>query len=117
MHPIVTSKVHASQYAKWGAGCEAFTLLDTDGLSMKQEVMPANTEEQLHYHEQAQQYFFILNGEAVFEVKGVIIQVYKGEGIHIAATTPHRIMNKQSNTLEFLVCSQPSTQNDRFNQV
>ena len=115
--PPVTSKNHPLHHAKWGAGCDAWTLLNTEELCIKQETMPPGTEEVLHYHQKAQQYFFILSGEAVFEVDNVIILVHKGEGIHITAGKQHRVMNKYSGDLKFLVCSQPSTINDRFNLV
>ena len=113
----VTSKSNPIDHKKWGAGCDALTLLNTEGLSVKQETMPAGTEEQLHYHQKAQQFFYILKGEAVFEVDEVIIMVHQREGIHIEAGKHHKIMNKYSVDLEFLVCSQPSTENDRFNLV
>ena len=89
--------------------------MDTHALSIKQEVMPANTAEELHYHKEAQQFFYILQGEAVFEIDYAIIVLRKGEGTEVAPGTPHRILNKQTEPLEFLVCSQPSTINDRHN--
>ena len=115
--PLVTSKTRSIHHKEWVSGCDAWTLLNTEGLTIKQETMPAGTEEQLHYHQNAQQFFYILKGEAVFEVDDVIIMVHEGEGIHIEAGKHHRIMNKDSVDLEFLVCSQPSAENDRFNLV
>lgn len=113
--PVITSTTHPLSHVKWGLNSDAYTLLETVGLSIKQELMPPGTEELLHYHNIAQQYFYILSGEAVFEINGVITLVHSGEGIHITCGSPHRIMNKHSEPLEFLVCSQPSTLNDRFN--
>lgn len=113
--PIITSTSHPLSHTKWGSDCDAYTLLETAGLSIKQELMPPGTEEVLHYHTIAQQYFYILTGEAVFEINGVIVLVHSGEGIHIAPGSPHRIMNKYTEPLKFLVCAQPSTLNDRFN--
>ena len=116
MHvPTVTSTTQSIEHKLWGNGCNAWTLLNTEGLSIKQETMTAGTEEQLHYHHNAQQFFYILKGNAVFEVDEVIIIVHEREGIHIEAGKHHKIMNKDSVDLEFLVCSQPSIQNDRFN--
>jgi mannose-6-phosphate isomerase-like protein (cupin superfamily) len=92
--PDVTSKSHPLHHNQWGAGCSAWTLMNTEGLSIKQETMPARTEEHLHYHQKAQQFFYILKGEAVFEVDEVIIIVHKEEGIHIEAGRHHRIMEQ-----------------------
>jgi hypothetical protein len=44
------------------------TLWTNASLSVKQERMPAGTSEALHYHEHAQQFFFILKGTATFEI-------------------------------------------------
>lgn len=115
--PITTCTAHPIDHKQWGNGCHAYTLLNTEELSIKQEAMPAGTEEQLHYHQKAQQFFYILKGTAVFEVNEVIIMLHEQESIHIAAGKHHKIMNKHSIDLEFLVCSQPSTENDRFNLV
>lgn len=115
--PLVVSTSRALGYYKWGKDCEAWSLVDGRDLSVKFERMPAETEEILHFHSRSQQFFFILNGKAVFEVNRVVLIVHKGEGLHIDAATKHRVMNKGEEVLEFLVCSQPSTSNDRNNLV
>jgi mannose-6-phosphate isomerase-like protein (cupin superfamily) len=79
------------------------------------EQMPAGTEESLHFHQYAQQFFFILKGQAVFEIEGNSIIVKEEEGIHIRAGEKHKIMNQSNVTLQFLLCSQPSTTTDRHN--
>ena len=77
--------------------------------------MPAGTSETKHYHEQAQQFFYILKGRATFEIERAAIEVKSGEGIHIEAGVQHRIINHQQEDLEFILCSQPSTEGDRIN--
>lgn len=76
--------------------------------------MPEGAEEILHYHEVARQFFFILKGKAIFEIDNVILIVREGEGLQIEAGKRHRIMNRDEGFLEFIVCSHPSTQDDRF---
>ena len=112
--PLVVAKHNPLQYYLWGKNCEAWSLVDNDQLSFKVEKMPAATEEVLHYHKQAQQFFYIIKGRAVFEVDEVVIMVHEGEGLQIEAGRKHRLMNKEEIDLEFIVCSQPSTTNDRF---
>ena len=68
-----------------------------------------------HYHQQAQQFFFVLKGTASFEIDNLIINVNSGEGLHIKAGAIHKISNKETEDLEFILCSQPSTQEDRIN--
>lgn len=109
------SKHQPLKHYQWGADCDGWNLVDEDGLSVKQELMPAGTSEVKHYHERAQQFFFILKGTATFEIEGTTIQVNEGEGLHIEAGKRHRILNESSEELEFILSSQPSTSNDRIN--
>lgn len=116
--PSVVSVSRPLSRYEWGNNCEAFNFVDNEKFNVKLERMPPKTEDVLHYHKQSQQFFFILKGNAVFEVDGVILMVHEGEGLHVEAGRQHRIMNKEeATTLEFLVCSQPSAINDRHNLV
>lgn len=76
--------------------------------------MPSGTEETLHFHRFAQQFFYILQGEAVFEAQGEEIAVHSGEGFHILPNTLHKIKNTSGENLNFLVISQPTTKQDRM---
>lgn len=111
----VLHKNSALDHYKWGNDCDGWIFVDTDALSVKQERMPEQTAEALHYHEKAQQFFFILKGIATFEVEEQLFAVKENEGFHIPAGKKHRIINKASTDLEFILSSQPSTNNDRFN--
>ena len=109
------STANALKHYEWAAGCEGWNFVDSEALSVKQERMAGATSEALHYHQKAQQFFFILKGTAHFEVEGETIEVRDGEGLHIEAGKKHKIMNKEVEALEFILCSQPSTANDRIN--
>ena len=115
--PLVVSKFHPLQQYKWGNSCEAWNLVEDKDLSIKLESMPPGAEEVLHYHKLSRQFFFIIKGKAVFEVDEVILIVHEGEGLQLEPGSKHRIMNKEESTLEFIVCSQPSAQNDKQNLV
>jgi mannose-6-phosphate isomerase-like protein (cupin superfamily) len=115
--PSVVSSSRSLGHHNWGNHCEAWKLVDNKELSIKLEKMPPATEEELHFHNQSSQFFYILKGKAVFEIDEVVLIVHEGEGLEIVAGRQHRIMNKEEKNLEFLVCSQPSTQNDRQNLV
>ena len=71
-----------SQYT-WGDDCYGWNFVDTDALSIKQELMPPDTREQLHYHEVADQFFFILKGKALFTIDGKEHILKPHEGINI----------------------------------
>ena len=56
----------------WGDNCKGWTFTDSS-VCIKQELMPPGTKEKKHYHERASQYFYILKGEATFEIEGEIV--------------------------------------------
>jgi mannose-6-phosphate isomerase-like protein (cupin superfamily) len=108
------SKSNCLNQYSWGDGCYGWNFVDTDALSIKQELMPPDTAEQLHYHEKANQFFFILSGKANFTIDGVEHILKPNEGIEIKAGQKHLISNKNDSDLEFILYSQPSTKNDRI---
>ena len=77
--------------------------------------MPPDTAEQLHYHENATQVFFILKGRATFIIDGVESVLKPEQGIEIKPGQKHFISNKEQSDLEFILYSSPSTKNDRIN--
>jgi mannose-6-phosphate isomerase-like protein (cupin superfamily) len=92
-----------AEHYTWGNACDGWHLVKTDSLSVIQERMPPGTTEQWHYHERAQQVFFILTGEAVFEVEEEVVWVAAQESLHILPGTLHRITNQAATDLCFLV--------------
>jgi mannose-6-phosphate isomerase-like protein (cupin superfamily) len=112
---IKVSKQEPLQHYQWGDGCDGWNFVDDPMLSIKQERMPAGTAEALHYHEKAQQFFYILKGVATFEIEGTTITIKEQEGLHIPAGQKHRIFNQAATELEFILSSQPSTTGDRIN--
>ena len=99
----------------WGDNCIGWNFVDTDILSIKQELMPPGTAEERHFHNNALQFFFILEGTATFEIEGEVVSFVKNQGIEIRPGQRHLISNRAQNDLEFILCSQPSTKNDRIN--
>ncbi len=110
---MIKSKQNSEHYL-WGGNCEGWILLDSENLSIKQEWMPPNSKEQLHFHRNAQQIFFILKGKATFIVDREVFEVAENSGFHITPNKNHLIENKSDMDLEFLIISNPSTNNDRF---
>lgn len=104
-----------SPHYTWGNACDSWVLCGEENLSVKQEKMPQGTREQLHYHQKALQFFYILSGTATFTVGGEVIELQKGEGIKIISGAQHFIANNEEVDLDFLVISQPPTNADRVN--
>jgi mannose-6-phosphate isomerase-like protein (cupin superfamily) len=111
---MIRSVDNAERYT-WGDNCEAWHLVKSATLSVIQERMPPGTREQLHYHEHAQQLFYILSGTASFEIDGRVIEVKPHESIHVPKNAKHFISNKSNAELQFLVISQPRSHGDRVN--
>jgi len=103
-----------SEHYTWGQKCSGWHFVKSDHLSIIQELMPPNTKEQIHFHHFAEQFFYILHGTATFEIADTFIKVEKGEGLHIKPQIKHAIKNEEISDLEFLLCSSPSTLNDRI---
>ncbi|HEY4327460.1 MAG TPA: cupin domain-containing protein [Mucilaginibacter sp.] len=111
---MITSTDNAEHYV-WGNQCDGWHLLKSDNLSVIQERMPPGTGEQLHFHENAQQLFYILTGTATFEIEDEIKTIGENQSIHIPKNTKHRIFNNSNADLHFLVISQPKSHGDRVN--
>ena len=113
MNPVVSIQRPLKHY-QWGADCDGWNLVDQPELSVKQERMPPHTGEATHFHRQSRQFFFILSGTAVFETAEGRVEVGPQQGFEIAPGVQHRIRNESEADLVFILCSQPSTTNDRI---
>lgn len=110
----MVSKHNAPHY-QWGQECDGWHLLNSPTLSVIEENMPPQRFEKLHYHQFAQQVFYILQGEAEFLIDGQEYKIQSGESIHIKPNQVHRISNPGDVDLQFLVISQPRSHGDRIN--
>ncbi|SHL49772.1 Mannose-6-phosphate isomerase, cupin superfamily [Chryseobacterium carnipullorum] len=110
---MIHSKDNSKHYS-WGDGCDSWILNDSTSLSVKQERMPAGAAEKLHFHETAEQVFYILKGEARFDINDEKFSVKAGESISVKPQSIHFVANESPDEVEFLVISSPSTHNDRI---
>jgi mannose-6-phosphate isomerase-like protein (cupin superfamily) len=75
--------------------------------------MPPGSAEVRHYHDKAQQFFYVLSGEAALEVGGRLVKLGTGQGVHIPPGVAHQMKNSSEQDLHFLVISQPPSHGDR----
>lgn len=61
---------NTAEHYLWDNNCDSWVFADTVGLSVKQGRMPSGTREKLHFHTNAQQFFFVLKGSATFYLEG-----------------------------------------------
>lgn len=99
----------------WGKNCDSWKLCDLKGLSVKLEQMPAGSEEQSHVHFKSTQFFYILTGQAAFQLGDDSYELSEGEGMLVPPGIKHSIANTTPRALQFLVVSLPRISEDRYN--
>jgi len=109
------SRENAEHY-RWGIDCDAWYLVNEEQLSVIEEFMPPGAAEIRHYHENAQQFFYILTGEVIMEIEGETTLLAAGSGIRVMPGKRHQIRNPSSGPVRFLVISHPRSHGDRFNE-
>lgn len=108
----VTSRDSAEHYG-WGDCCDGWYLVKNDRLNVIQERMPPGSSETRHRHRKAQQFFYVLNGEAALDLDGRVLVLHAAEGALVPAGAAHRMQNRSGRDLEFLVTSEPPSHGDR----
>ncbi len=109
-----TVSLSNAEHYLWGEHFDGWHFLKTSSLSVIREKVPPGKFEKRHYHQIAQQFFYILSGQAVMELGGQEFQLAAGQGIHIPAEKPHQFRNPFQEPVEFLVISNPTTRGDRI---
>ena len=108
----VVSRENTPHYT-WGGNCDGWKLVDQETLSVIQERMPPGSAEIPHYHRNARQFFFVMEGELTIEQPGLSQRFQKFEGLEILPGEPHRVRNCSDSEAVFLVISSPRTKGDR----
>lgn len=103
-----------SEHYFLGDNFQSWRLLDKRELSVIDEEMATYTKEKYHFHKQARQLFYIISGTAEFELEDKKYKVAKEQSFIIEPELKHKIINYIDKFLKFIVISQPSNKNDRF---
>jgi mannose-6-phosphate isomerase-like protein (cupin superfamily) len=105
-------KLNAEHYY-WGQACDGWHLVRTPELSIIQERMPPGTSEVPHYHQQSNQFFYVLTGTLSIEGVDGELTLNANQGVHIKAGEIHQVRNRSTHDTEFLVISNPPSHGDR----
>lgn len=97
----------------WGNGCDGWWLLKQDAFSVIEEVMPPNTAEISHYHQNTEQFFYCLEGQLEIDMTASQHKLEPGEGLHIQAGAIHKAKNTSTVPVRFMVISSPYSHSDR----
>ncbi|PKF60737.1 cupin domain-containing protein [Psychromonas sp. psych-6C06] len=98
---------------QWGDNCDGWHLVKSKQLSVIQERMLAGCCESNHYHQNAEQFFYIISGLATMKLKNKTLTLKAGEGVHIEAGTAHQLCNESEHELNFIVTSAPPSHGDK----
>ena len=113
--PGPVSRVNAEHY-RWGYECDAWHLVKDPEFTVIEELIPPGAAEVRHYHKKAQQFFYILSGEAMMDVEGEPTLLQAGTGLRIMPGVRHQIRNPSSSPLRVLVISQPPSHGDKWTE-
>jgi quercetin dioxygenase-like cupin family protein len=102
-----------ARHYPWGDGCGGWHLLEGGELSVIEERMPPGRVEQRHHHQRSRQFFYVLQGEAMLELEGVMHRMTAGQGLHVAPGEVHQMGNASGTDVRFLVVSSPPSHGDR----
>lgn len=108
-----TNRAMALHYF-WKKVCEGWHLVERDDLSVIAEKMPPRTAEDMHYHQKAQQFFYVLPGQAAMRFIDRTILLNAGDGLEIEPGEAHQMCNQSDSAVEFLVVSTPKARGDKI---
>jgi mannose-6-phosphate isomerase-like protein (cupin superfamily) len=115
IQPASISRQNAEHY-RWGDDYDGWHLVKDTDLSVIEELLHSGASEVRHYHQKAQQFFYVLSGEVMMEVEGRNTLLGAGSGIRILSGARHQISNPSSGPSRFLVISQPPSHGDRYTE-
>lgn len=105
---------NSAEHYSWGKQCDGWHLVKSESLSVIQEVMPAGTCESKHYHQHAEQFFYILSGTATMLLDNETVILNGNEGVHVKAGMTHQLLNSGQTDLHFIVTSTPPSHGDKI---
>lgn len=108
------TSIQTAPHSRWQSVCDAWSLVENDALSVKQEAMPPGSCETPHFHQTARQFFYVLSGVLTMEMGDTTYELTSNEGLEIPPGQLHQARNDSTEPVSFLVISAPSTAQDRI---
>ncbi|WP_431070698.1 cupin domain-containing protein [Microbacterium phyllosphaerae] len=110
--PEPVDVTNADHYV-WGEVSDGWRLLDSPGLSVIEERVPAGAGEEWHVHDTATQFFYVLEGTAQMQTADGNVDLEARQGVEVPPGLAHRFFNPGAAETRFLVISTPNTRGDR----
>jgi mannose-6-phosphate isomerase-like protein (cupin superfamily) len=90
-------------------------LVDHENLSIKLEELPPGGRSDLHFHNKARQFFFLIRGQALVEVDEEMTPLGTEQGVEVPPGRRHQIVNPGDDKTVFVLVSSPRVrENDIF---
>lgn len=105
--------VTTADHYMWGEVSDGWRLLDSPGLSVIEERVPAGAGEKWHVHDAATQFFYVLDGTAQMQTAEGTVDLAARQGVEIPSGLAHRFFNPGPAETRFLVISTPNARGDR----
>ena len=105
--------IESAEHYKWGDNCDSWHLVKSRQLSVIQERVPSGCSETRHFHNVAEQFFFVLSGVGTLDIGDDIFMISSQQGIHVPAGISHKLSNQHSQDLIFTVTSTPPSHGDK----
>ena len=102
-----------ARHYNWKEVCDGWHLVEHDHLSVIAERMPPETAEDMHYHNQSAQFFYLLSGKAVMKFSDHEEVLLPGEGLEIPPLEAHQMTNPFQEDAHFIVVSSPKSHGDK----
>ena len=103
-----------ARHYNWKEVCDGWHLVEHDGLSIIAERMPPNTAEDMHYHQRAAQFFYLLSGQVIMCFTDHEEHLLPGQGLEIPPMEAHQMTNPFSQDAQFIVVSSPKSHGDKI---
>jgi mannose-6-phosphate isomerase-like protein (cupin superfamily) len=111
--PAVAVCRSLANHYDWGNTCDGWVLSSHPDLLVIEEHVPAGESKEWHVHGHAQQFFYVVAGEAQLHTSFGVTHPSERSGIPVPAALAHRFVNAGTSDVAFLVVSAPSTVGDR----
>ena len=115
MTAVSKVSIKDAELYSWGKGAGGWHFLNHPDLSVIQVRIPPGVSEQLHYHNQARQFYLVRSGELTTYAGEHELGLQAGEGVHIPPGLSHLTINRGPEEVICLVVSAPHSHTDRVN--
>jgi len=115
MTAVSKVSIKDAEFYSWGEGAGGWHFLNHPDPSVIRQRIPPGVSEQLHCHNQAQQFFLVQSSELALYAGEHELSLQAGQGVYIPPGLSHLTINRGPEEVNCLVVSTPHSHTDRVN--